>query len=515
MGSEESQSSELNGNHLDGGSDDGLAQCREHLCEAALRKLRDDPDLQKQTPALERYLRGLINKGKIKAPATLNDRALDGEIADAVRRAIDDFRHKRHLRSERAGEGTDGARVETADESHEAGAAGRPDPFPDTCIRGTCEEWIKTLEPRGEWPLAFLFEEWRMIHSMSIARSAGYGRGKLRYPHCHDLLVGESGITHKNTSINRAGAIIQHMRPEVLILGNVSSIEGVLEALKDKEQSVALIAAEEYSYLVATSQRKGTSNIIPILNDAYDGKDPLTITRKSAPRIKKPFVNLVAGCTPAWIVEYADKEGSDLGRFNRITVFYADQDRNIFDPEYLRRDEEERFAELFKGNLAKASTPSGEIAMDAEAHEWLKQWFLKCRLTLRGLRDNLRKLMERDDDQARIQALIYAVADGRQVISLDDVTAAAALIEWSRKNKMRLLGEVEFNADQRLERRILAWIERGAGTMIELYRYLGRDGTREAVHRKLKVLAIEGSVTLSRPLDQPSREPLRLYPPEK
>lgn len=120
--------------------------------------------------------------------------------------------------------------------------------------------------------------------------------------------------------------------------------------------------------------------------------------------------------------------------------------------------------------------------------------------------------MERDDDQVRIHALIYAVADGRRAIGVEDLQAAAALIEWSGENKLRLFAEVEFSGDQRLERRIQSFIDRGAGTMTELYRDLGTLGNREAVHRKLRAFVALGGCTLSLPLDQPSREPLRIIP---
>jgi hypothetical protein len=354
-----------------------------------------------------------------------------------------------------------------------------------------------------------------MAHSLAIARGAGYGNGKLRNPHCHDLLIGESGITHKNTSIGRTVSLIRELRKDTCILGNISSIEGVLEALVYERRSIGLIAVPEYSYLVATGQRKGTSNILPVLNDAYDGVDPLTIVRKNAPVIHAPFLNLMSGCTPAWIREYADKEGADLGRFNRCTVFHADQDRDIPNPEYLTADEQADFAWLFEGKLSEVLRQPGAVTFEPKAEEWFEQWFHDYRKRLRSLPDNLRKLMERDDDQLKIQALIYAVADGRRTANLDDFRAAAALVEWSRENKLRLFGEVELNADQRLERRMLKWIERGGGTMRELYRFLGRDGTREAVYRKLKPLVAMGEVIASRPLDQPSREALHLYPPAK
>lgn len=394
------------------------------------------------------------------------------------------------------------------------GAGTGPRPFPEKCIRGTCTEWIQTLEPRGEWPRAFLFAEWRMIHSMAIARNAWYGAGKSRYPHCHDLLIGESGITHKNTSIYRAADIIRIMRPKVRLFDNVSSIEGILEQLDEARQSVGLIACGEYSYLVATGKRQGTSNIIPVLNHAYDGVDPLTITKKKAPIIVEPFLNLMAGCTPAWIGEYADKEGADLGRFNRCVVFYAGQDRDISHPEHLTRDEQDRFARRFDESLDRVLRLPGPIEFDADAREEFDEWFIVHRRRLRSLPDNLRKLMEREDDQVQIQAIVYAAADGRRCAGIDDVKAAIALVEWSGTNKLQLFGEVEFNQDQRLERRMQAFIDRGAGPITKLYRDLGNLGNREAVYRKLRAMVALGGCTLSRALDEPSRAPLIIFPPD-
>jgi hypothetical protein len=512
---QESHSSELTGNHLDDGGEGELAEFRKGAYQATLRKLRDDPELQRFFPELEKYIRGLVHAKKLKAPSGLEGAALDGEIADAVSRAIDDFRHKRHRRGDQGRAALNGARVESAADAGDGGAAEKPKPLPEICLRGTCEKWIATLEPRGEWPRPFLFAEWRMIHSLAIARGAGYGKGKLRYPHCHDLLIGESGITHKNTSIGRTESLTSELRKDICFLSNISSIEGVLETLVYERRSISLIAVPEYSYLVASGQRKGTSNILPVLNDAYDGVDPLTIVRKNAPVIRAPFVNLMSGCTPAWIRDYADKEGADLGRFNRCLVFHADQDRDIPNPDYLTAQELQEFARLFAGKMGEVLREPGAILFEQMAEEWFDQWFLDYRKRLRSLPDNLRKLMERDDDQVKIQALIYAVADGRRVASVDDFKPAAALVEWSRENKLRLFGEVELSADQRLERRILTWIARGGGAMTELYRFLGRDGTKEAIYRKLKPLVAMGEVMASRPLDQPSREPLYLYPPSK
>ena len=92
-----------------------------------------------------------------------------------------------------------------------------------------------------------------------------------------------------------------------------------------------------------------------MLNHAYDGVDPLTITQARRRRSSvEPFVNLVAGCTPAWIGEYADKEGADLGRFNRCVIFYADQDRDIRVLSISTRDEQEVFATPVRAKLDRS-----------------------------------------------------------------------------------------------------------------------------------------------------------------
>jgi hypothetical protein len=501
------------GNNLDNDRDGAISEFQQALYDAALRKLRGDPELQKRTPELERYIFGLVHLGRLKAPAGLDGRALDSEIVDAVDRAVEDFRHKRHLRGDQGQAALNVARAKPAGGSHDA-AGERPKPFPDICIRGVFERYINLLEPRGEWPRAFLFEEVRMVLSMAIARGAGFGNGKLRYPHCHDLLVGESSLTHKNTSIGRTEKILREMRKDVLVLSNISSIEGPLEMMDSQRKSVALFGCEEYSYLDNTSQRKGTANTLPVLNDCYDGKDPLPITRKKALSIPGPFVNLVAGCTPAWLIDHSDKEGADLGRFNRFVVFYADQDRDIRKPQYLTDKEAKQFAQTFDGLLAEVIRVGAALEFEPDADVWLDNWFADFRKWMHSLPDNLRKLMGRDDDQVQIQALIYAAADGRSEISLEHVKAAAALIEWNRGNKMRLFGEVEYHKDQRVERLIIGWVQRGGGTRKQLWAYLGGRATADVVNRKLQALAAVGVLTLSKRLDDQTGGPLLILPSE-
>ena len=305
----------------------------------------------------------------------------------------------------------------------------------------------------------------------------------------------------------------QDHEAEGAALDNVSSIEGILEQLDEARQSVGLIACGEYSYLVATGKRQGTSNIIPVLNHAYDGVDPLTITKKKAPIIVEPFLNLMAGY--AGVDRRVRRQGGRrLGPLQPLRSFLRQPSRDISHPEHLTRDEQDRFARRFDESLDRVLRLPGPIEFDADAREEFDEWFIVHRRRLRSLPDNLRKLMEREDDQVQIQAIVYAAADGRRCAGIDDVKAAIALVEWSGTNKLQLFGEVEFNQDQRLERRMQAFIDRGAGPITKLYRDLGNLGNREAVYRKLRAMVALGGCTLSRALDEPSRAPLIIFPPD-
>src|SRR5260370_9210814 len=89
---------------------------------------------------------------------------------------------------ERAGINLDGAAGATHKDAPESGSRERSKPFPEKCIRGTCERWIGTLEPRGEWPRAYLFEEGRMIQSK--ATTPWYRSRNTRFPPSPDPLTG-------------------------------------------------------------------------------------------------------------------------------------------------------------------------------------------------------------------------------------------------------------------------------------------------------------------------------------
>jgi hypothetical protein len=399
----------------------------------------------------------------------------------------------------------------------------KPPAFPIQCIRGTGKTYIEELKDRGEWPGEFLFAEWRSIHAMLMNRRVGLGAAKPRFAHCHDLIVGESGITHKNTSIGRTADIVRAAAPYIRTFNNVSSIEGVLEEMAPHKSRgrllsypIAFIAAGEYSFLVASQQRQATSNLIPVLNDAYDGVDPLTVTRKRPPIVHNSFLNLMTGCTPAWIENYADKEGSDLGRFNRFFIFYAAQDRDMPRAKHLSPTERDHFAKMFSDQINKvAGNVSNQLAVvefAPGAEKTYNDWFYKFRARLRGMPENLRKLLERNEDQAQIMALIYATADGRRLIENEDIESAISLVEWNQENKFRLFAEVEFSAEERLERLLHIFIDRGGGKLKELYNYLGSKRiSAEAVHRKLRSFSALGFCELSRKLEEPG-PPLEIWP---
>jgi hypothetical protein len=404
----------------------------------------------------------------------------------------------------------------------------KPPDFPQECIIGTAKHWINNLKDRGEWPVAFLFAEWRQIHSMLMERKIGFG-GKPRFAHCQDFLIGPSALSHKSESIGRAASVIQAASPGVLDCRNISSVEGILDLMTEdprteeeksgpaKIRAIALIAQNEYSYLVATNKRQTTSNIIPVFNDAYDGVDPLTLTRRKSPVVPHPFLNLMTGTTPDWMQSYADKEGADLGRFNRSVVFYSNQEKDIARPKHLSAQERQEWADHFKEQITKAvnsclDTPAKFLFCDS-VEKRFDEWFQTFRIWLRALPDPLRKLFSRNEDHVQIQTMIYATADGRCSATLDDLEAAIAFVEWNQKNKLMLFADVEFSEDQRLERLMRAFVDHNGGTLKQLYAYLGsKGGSAEAVHRKLKSFAALGLCTLSRSLDDRSREPLIIRP---
>ena len=220
---------------LANGRDHEAAQSQEPLTAAALKMLRDDPTLQNRGPEHERKLRGLLNKGKLKAPAGLAGRDLDTEIVEAVERAREEFRRKPKRDAGARDTGADDDDGAGTGSEHGASPGDRARPFPRECIRGTCEQWIETLEPRGEWPVAFLFAEWRMIHSMAIAR-----RRLVRHRHAALSALPRSAdrrVRHhaqEHQHLPRCRADPNHAAGACCVFDNVSSIEGVLEQLDDR-----------------------------------------------------------------------------------------------------------------------------------------------------------------------------------------------------------------------------------------------------------------------------------------
>jgi hypothetical protein len=173
------------------------------------------------------------------------------------------------------------------------------------------------------------------------------------------------------------------------------------------------------------------------------------------------------------------------------------------------------FSDLIANVASAISNQPTVIDFEHDAEQRFDEWFLTFRARLRGLPDNLRKLLERDDDQVQIQSLIYAGASGRPKIVKDDLEAAIDLIEWNQKNKLQLFAEVEFSADERLERLMHMFIDRGGGTLKQLYGYLGSKRiSAEAVHRKLRSFVALGFCALSRDLDGGDSGPLEIFPPD-
>ncbi len=292
-----------------------LVQFREALQEAVLRKLRDDGSMQTQTPALERYLRRLINAEKLQFPIELRD--VDGEIAEAVSRAIDDLRHHRCDRPQ-------GEQIE--EQSNEA-LKREPAPlggreFNPPYMPAIVQEYLALVGPTTSAARVFHYASFMTIASIALGPFVSLENNPRFHPNLYTLLAGPSRFSHKSTAIDYAiDGVLKHMGVERCYdLRGVVSIEGLATKVEVKENPRILVVEDELVNLFAMQARGASSNIIPRLCELYGMKPRFELNSKNAVVLINPFVCFLGGVTRECLNSREARVAAQLGFFNRCWV---------------------------------------------------------------------------------------------------------------------------------------------------------------------------------------------------
>lgn len=346
----------------------------------------------------------------------------------------------------------------------------RVTPFPEEAwYPGWFTEYRDLVSPLTEAPPQYHLAASLAVASATIGRKARLAFGGGLYPSLYALIIGPSGSARKDTAMRLAvslpglaeasqpGAIAV---PSFAVKTDIASAEALVSMLSDSPTILAKLS--EVNALLANAQRKGTRTLLDKLIEAFDAPLVLEIqsirarSEKAASALT-PFLAIIAAAQPGRFGDMITDEDIHSGFLNRWIVIPGIGG----DPLAAEGEIDAPAAAALYQRLRRSVTRyegRSALQLTAEAQSLNSEWYRRLRATM-GRDEAEDAMRQRHQAIALKVALIYAVAEGADVVTADHLRAAIALVEWSWENVRSYMSVWGVSVTHRLERRILDVLE--------------------------------------------------------
>ncbi len=204
-------------------------------------------------------------------------------------------------------------------------------------------------------------------------------------PNFYIILVGPPGIATKTTAI-RMGSSLARSVPGVKygpaamtwqVLPKILK-EGI-EVIKYRGKNQVTCSASFAVSELGTLIDPGDKNMIDMLVDIWDANDEAWEKRTKGSgddKVYNPWINIIAGTTPAWLSEHYPKQMLGGGFTSRCVFAYSDRkDKLVAYPKDLMTDSREALRPSLIHDLGEINKISGEYSLSKEAKEWGVEWY--------------------------------------------------------------------------------------------------------------------------------------------
>lgn len=260
------------------------------------------------------------------------------------------------------------------------------------------------------------------------------------------LMLGRTGVGRKGEATNTAEFFLRHAAPssfEKRVVTGLSSGEGLIERIRDDDENEdskdkrLLVVEPEFASVMSRCRREG-STLAFVQRQAWDGR-PLMVLNRQQLCASGSHVGIIAHITPQeFRLRLSDGEMAG-GTYNRYLPVFVEREKPIA----LPRGVTGHVVAVLGSSLREgidAARQIGQMSLSPAAEElWVSELY--------------GELSDTDDEDStvaqfterlppyclRVSALLAAL-DGRRVVSDMDLTAAVALMRYSRATARYVLG---------------------------------------------------------------------------
>lgn len=343
--------------------------------------------------------------------------------------------------------------------------------FPLVAFYGFFERYRKLMEPTTEAPPSFHFGAISTILGAMLNRSVYINYGNAIYANQFVTLIGRTGVEKKDTAINRSKLFFRSDELIQEVIGT-GSAEGLLEqymdmeteiegkraktVLKPVEGRIILFTEYELARFLAKSVQKG-SNLLTTCTQLYDCPDEYSPpTRNNRIRAIRPALSILTGSTLAGCEKYLTDEHVQSGFLNRFMFFIDETNKTIPIPPKPDKELLQAFRAEFEKIIGWAySLEDKEIKMSAEAKELWEDVYIELQNRRKLSNPLLADMWSRIPNHIWKIAMLYAVSDQRQVISLNDLELAVLIGDYFQKTSAYLVRSLAKSKTTKIEEYIL------------------------------------------------------------
>lgn len=371
--------------------------------------------------------------------------------------------------------------AEADDADFEARRAQEPwiDPPGPEAFHGILGEIARTCEPHTEADPIGLLATLLVMFGSACGGAREFYMGSQQRSNLAMLLVGETGSGRKGTSLSVVRQVIEMADRGLLdlelpgvasgeaITGHLSRQKAAAEKRGDAPEERVLIVEPEFGRLLTIMNREG-STLSSVFRQAWDGYTLGYARAREGERVAKHHVSLLGHITPVELRQKLTGADAANGFANRL-LFVAVRSQRLVPFPKSPAEHARTLAMHLRDRIRAAQVPA-ELALDRAARDRWETFYrafrAEPRLGLAGA------VTGRHEAQVQRLALVYAMADGSDVIALPHLEAAIAFAEYARRSVVWALGDSTGSRDADALRDLLAQSPSGEVTWEEARREL-------------------------------------------
>lgn len=324
-----------------------------------------------------------------------------------------------------------------------------------------------------------------------LRRHVWFDQGMFKwFPNFYIIVVARPGIVNKSTSIGVAMDLLRevpgvHMGPSSITWqGLVMSMGGVTEQVEIGEdlhtQSCLTFAASELGTLIDFRNRE----MIDVLVDLWDGKTGSweKMTKMSGTEaIVNPWINVIAGTTPAWLQANVPESAIGGGFTSRCIFVYGSAKRYLvaYPKKHLPKEHFEIRDRLI-ADLEHMSMLRGEYVLTPEAEEYGQEWYVKLWTeTPEHLRDARFEgyVTRKQTHLHKLMMIIAASQRDEMILTKEDFIRAETMLASAEDDMLLVFNNIGRHEASLTMDELVDFLEKKGGVpQSEIYRLLARRG---------------------------------------